>query len=234
LESASARKRRVRAILDALAATYPEARTALEFGTPFQLLVAVILSAQCTDKRVNQVTHELFKRFRTPEDVARLEPDELEPLIRSCGLGPSKARKLVATSRLLATQFGCEVPGTRDELVTLPGVGRKTANVMLANVFGTAAIAVDTHVFRVAHRLGLSDSPNRDGTERDLQAAIPRERWSQAHHWLIWHGRQLCRARKPDCPRCPVLDWCPTGRDLQGLAAIPGVKPWHGPSSGKA
>ncbi|MBM3267854.1 MAG: endonuclease III [Candidatus Sericytochromatia bacterium] len=234
MESASAKRARARAILDALARTYPEARTALEFGSTFQLLVAVILSAQCTDKRVNQVTAELFGRYRTPSDFARLEPDELEPLVRACGLGPSKARNIVATSRLLQDRHEGEVPGSLAELLALPGVGRKTANVMLANAFDTAAIAVDTHVFRVAHRLGLSDSPNPEGTERDLQTVIPRERWAPAHHWLIWHGREVCHARKPACSRCPVLEHCPTGRDLEGLPPLRGARAWHGAKAARA
>lgn len=219
---------RIMRILEKLAATYPQARTALEFGSPFQLLVAVILSAQCTDKRVNQVTRELFKEYRTPADFAALDPAELEPKIRSCGLGPSKARNIVEASRLLLERHGGEVPGTMEELVALPGVGRKTANVMLANIFDTAAIAVDTHVFRVSHRLGLARSTTPEGTERELQAAIPRDLWAQAHHWLIWHGREICHARKPACSRCPLLNDCPTGRELEGLPPLLGLAAWHG------
>ncbi len=221
-------------IVEALAAAYPQARTALEFGSTFQLLVAVILSAQCTDKRVNLVTAKLFERFKTPADFAALEPAELETYVKTCGLGPSKAKNIVATSRILVERHQGEVPGTLDELLDLPGVGRKTANVMLANAFDTAAIAVDTHVFRVAHRLGLSAATTPDGTERDLQAAIPQELWAPAHHWLIWHGREICHARKPDCPRCPLLDLCPTGRDFLGMPAIRGTRPWHGSPARKA
>lgn len=221
-------------ILDALARAYPQARTALDFGSTFQLLVAVILSAQCTDKRVNLVTAELFKKYRTPEDFAALDAETLEPQVRSCGLGPSKARNIVAASRLLLEKHGGEVPGTMEELIALPGVGRKTANVMLANAFDTAAIAVDTHVFRVSHRLALASSSSPEGTERELQAAIPEGLWATAHHWLIWHGREICHARKPDCPRCPLLDDCPTGRALMGMEPLRGLKAWPGPAgSGK-
>jgi endonuclease-3 len=220
---------RISAIIAGLQAQYPEARTALAFGSTFQLLVAVILSAQCTDKRVNLVTADLFKRYRTPGDFAKLEPDDLEPQIKTCGLGPSKARNIVATSRLLLERHAGQVPGTMEELIKLPGVGRKTANVMLANAFDTAAIAVDTHVFRVAHRLGLSGGSSPEATERDLQRVIPEAQWAPAHHWLIWHGREICRARKPECGRCPVLDYCPTGRDLSGLPPLKGLKPWHRP-----
>ena len=220
---------RVSSIIGGLQQHYPEARTALEFETTFQLLVAVILSAQCTDKRVNLVTQELFKNYRTPQDFARLEPDELEGRIKTCGLGPSKARNIVATSRLLLERHGGVVPGTLAELIALPGVGRKTANVMLANAFDTAAIAVDTHVFRVAHRLGLAGGNSPEATERDLQRVIPEAQWAPAHHWLIWHGREICHARKPECGRCPVLEYCPTGRDLTGMAPLKGLKPWYRP-----
>ena len=199
-------------MLRILAETYPEAGTALKFGTTFQLLVAVILSAQCTDKRVNEVTQKLFTVASEPADFARMQPEELEPRIRSCGLGPSKARSIVATSRALLERHGGEVPGTFAELVALPGVGRKTANVMLANAFGTPAIAVDTHVFRVANRLGLAAATTPEATEEQLRRRIPVELWSQAHHWLVHHGREICHARNPECSRCPLLRICPEGQ----------------------
>ena len=176
----------------------------------------------------------MFKTYRTPGDFAALAAEDLEPQIRSCGLGPSKARNIIATSRLLLERHCGQVPGTLEELIALPGVGRKTANVMLANVFDTAAIAVDTHVFRVSHRLGLARSANPEGTERELQAVIPREQWATAHHWLIWHGREVCHARKPECPRCPLLDACPTGRELVGMPGLTGIAPWPGPPESAA
>ncbi len=199
-------------ILRILAETYRGAGTALEFETTFQLLVAVILSAQCTDKRVNQVTRRLFEVASDPADFARMQPEELEPWIRSCGLGPSKARSIVATSRALLEQHGGKVPGTFEQLIELPGVGRKTANVMLANAFGTPAIAVDTHVFRVANRLGLAAARTPESTEEQLRRRIPVELWGQAHHWLIHHGREICHARNPECSRCPLLRLCPEGQ----------------------
>lgn len=205
---------RIAEILRILRETYPDARTALDYGSTFELLVAVILSAQCTDVRVNMVTKKLFARYRTAEDFARLTPEELEPWIASCGLGPAKARNLVATARILVERYRGEVPGTMEELVALPGVGRKTANVMLANAFGIPAIAVDTHVFRVANRLGLARSKDVLGTERDLMRTLPKETWIQAHHWLIWHGRELCKAQRPLCDRCPLAPLCPHYRSL--------------------
>ncbi|MBI6546448.1 MAG: endonuclease III [Cyanobacteria bacterium NC_groundwater_1444_Ag_S-0.65um_54_12] len=202
-------------ILRILGKTYPEARTALEYETVFQLLVAVILSAQCTDVRVNQITAKLFQRYRTPADFAALTAAELEPEIRSCGLARAKARHIVESSQILVSSHGSQVPDNFEALLRLPGVGRKTANVMLANAFARPAIAVDTHVFRVSHRLGLARSASVKGTEQELQAIIPKAYWSAAHHQLIWHGRRICHAKKPDCPDCPLLQLCPTGRALE-------------------
>ena len=210
--SPSVPPRDVEEMLRILAETYPGAGTALKFGTTFQLLVAVILSAQCTDKRVNEVTRKLFAVASEPADFARMQPGELEPWIRSCGLGPSKARNIVATSRVLLERHGGEVPGTFEQLVELPGVGRKTANVMLANAFETPAIAVDTHVLRVANRLGLAAATTPEATEKQLRQRIPVELWSQAHHWLIHHGREICHARNPACSVCPLLRLCPEGQ----------------------
>jgi endonuclease-3 len=199
-------------VLDALAALDPDAATALVFSTPWQLLVATILSAQCTDRRVNMITRRLFREYPDVESLAALDPEGIEDLIKECGLFRMKAKNLALTSRLVMERYGGTLPPTmtREELMSLPGVGRKTANVVLANAFGQPALAVDTHVFRVAHRLGWSDARDADHTEEDLLALIPRRQWSQAHHWLILHGRETCHARTPDCHLCPVAQWCPS------------------------
>ncbi|MBO8168992.1 MAG: endonuclease III [Thermoanaerobacteraceae bacterium] len=195
-------------ILKLLEREYPDARTALNFETPFQLLVATILSAQCTDKRVNQVTSKLFAEFPTVHDIARLTPEELARWIQSCGLYRNKSRNIVAAARKIIAEFDGQVPQTREELMSLPGVGRKTANVILSNAFQKPALAVDTHVFRVANRLGLASSSTTLGTEKELQQVIPREKWGQAHHWLINHGRKVCKARKPLCKDCVLTAYC--------------------------
>lgn len=202
-------KARIEAILRILAATYPDARCALHFSTPFELLVATVLSAQCTDKRVNEVTARIFPRWNRPEHYAGLAQEELEEAIRDCGLFRSKARHIIALSRQLLEEHDGQVPADREALERLPGVGRKTANVVLSNAFGEPAIAVDTHVFRVANRLGLANSDNVLETERQLMEVIPRELWSPAHHWLIHHGRAICSARKPRCSQCPLQQLCP-------------------------
>jgi len=201
-------KTRVQKVLAVLSDLYPNPRTALNFNTPFQLLVATILSAQTTDRQVNRVTEKLFMKYAAPEDFARLTPEELENEIKSCGLYKNKAQNIIQTARILADKYGSEVPDSFDELVGLPGVGRKTANVVLANAFNRDTIAVDTHVFRVANRLGLSASPTPEKTEEDLQRNIPAGFRKQAHHWLISHGRRVCRARRPNCPQCQLKDYC--------------------------
>lgn len=198
----------VRAILRRLDAAYPQTRTALTHDTPFQLLVATILSAQCTDARVNQVTPGLFATFPDAEAFAELQTEELEPYIESCGLYRSKARSIIAASRMIVDEFGGRVPDNRADLTRLPGVGRKTANVVLANVFGEAAIAVDTHVFRVARRLGLASGRTPDAVERELMEILPRDEWSATHYRLILHGRTTCKARNPMCDACPLTRWC--------------------------
>jgi endonuclease-3 len=157
---------------------------------------------------VNKVTKTLFTRFPGPAELARLAPEELEPYVKSCGVYKNKARNIVLTCRALLERFGGEVPHTMEELTTLPGVGRKTANVVLSNAFGQDAIAVDTHVFRVTNRLGLVRAKTPEETERQLMERIPKDQWSRAHHWLIRHGRQVCHARGPECARCPVFVWC--------------------------
>ncbi len=212
---------RVRRVLDALAGLYPDARTALRFETPWQLLVATILSAQCTDVRVNIITERLFQRYPDARSLATLSEEEIAGLIRDCGLFRSKARYLSQTARIVVEEYGGDVPPsiTHAEMTRLPGVGRKTANVVLSNAFGADALAVDTHVFRVAHRLGWSAARDADRTEADLTRLIPRREWSRVHHWLILHGRQVCHARRPACGRCAVARWCPGREDAVSSTA---------------
>ncbi len=194
----------VRAVLDALNALYPQARAELHFSNPFETLIATILSAQCTDKRVNMVTETLFQRYPDAAALGSLTPEQLEPMIKSCGLYHTKARNIVAACRVLVEQYGGQVPSTRQELMKLPGVGQKTAGVVLLAAFGEDQIPVDTHVFRVANRIGLVHEPTAQKTEQALRAVLPKEEWSHAHHLLIWHGRRCCAARKPACERCPL------------------------------
>jgi endonuclease III len=207
------------AILERLARTYAGARTALHYGSSYQLLVAVILSAQCTDARVNMVTPALFKRFPDVESMARATPRQVEPYIRSCGLYASKAKNIVAACRLIVQEHGGIVPRTHEELLQLPGVGRKTANVVLSVAYERPAIAVDTHVFRVANRLGLVRAKTPEAVERGLMRLVPERDWSDAHHWLIHHGREICHARNPECARCPLADLCPSAAKFLRLAA---------------
>ena len=195
----------VMAVLEELEELYPQAGAELNFTNPFETVVATVLAAQCTDKRVNMVTARLFPRYPDAKTMAQLTPEELEPMIQECGLYHNKARSIVELSRMLVEKYDGCVPDTMEELVALPGVGRKTANVVLANAFGQPAFAVDTHVFRVSNRIGLAHAANVQETERQLMAAVPRERWSHTHHLLIWHGRRCCAARKPACERCPIV-----------------------------
>ena len=193
-------------------ATYAGAQTALRYRSEYQLLVAVMLSAQCTDARVNIVTPKLFGLYPNAEAMAALDPPDLEPLIMTCGLFKSKAKNIIAASKLIVDRHGGRVPHTMEDLIALPGVGRKTANVVLSVAFDTPAIAVDTHVFRVANRLGLARARTPAQTERQLMRVIPREDWSNAHHWLIHHGREICHARNPECARCPLRSLCPSAK----------------------
>ena len=207
-----------------LAATYPNAKPALEFGSPFELLVATILSAQCTDVMVNQCTRVLFPVANTPEQFAAMTEEELFPYIKSCGFYRMKGKHILETARILVAQYDGEVPADLDKLQTLPGVGRKTANVVGSNAFGIPAIAVDTHVFRVSNRIGLVKANNVEKTEEQLQKAIPRENWSAAHHWLIYHGRQICDARKPKCEICPLSHLCEYRQNTLKSAVKPSVE----------
>jgi endonuclease-3 len=197
-----------KAVLAALEGQYAGRGTALEHRNAFELLVAVMLSAQTTDKMVNVVTGPLFARYPTPEAIAALEPDELKPWIARIGLANTKARHVVEACRLLLSHFGGEVPRTRETLMSLPGVGRKTANVILSNAFGIPAIPVDTHVHRVSNRLGLADADSVEQTEAHLMKTIPEAEWAASHHWLIWHGREVCKAPAPRCEVCVVAAWC--------------------------
>ena len=195
-------------MLAALERDYFDATCALIHRNPFELLISTILSAQCTDRQVNKVTAELFRKFPGPEDFAVLSPQELEPHVKSCGVYKNKARNIVLTCRALLEKYGGRVPDTMEELTTLPGVGRKTANVVLSNAFGQDAIAVDTHVFRVANRTGLGRGKTPRDVEMALHQSIPQDKWSAAHHWIIRHGRVICAARKPLCGQCSLLPWC--------------------------
>lgn len=193
-------------IFEALGRMHPDAQCELNFGTPFQLLVAVILSAQCTDKRVNAVTKELFKKAPTPEDFVAMPVEELEKEIFSCGFYHSKAKAVKEMSASVVEMGG--VPETREELMKLRGVGRKTANVVTAVAFDANAIAVDTHVFRVSNRIGLADARTPEETEKQLMARFDEELWNRLHHLLIFHGRYTCKAQKPDCEGCELKKYC--------------------------
>lgn len=201
---------RVAVILERLEAQYPDAQCSLDFETPLQLLVATILSAQCTDERVNMVTPALFARFRTAQDFADANPGELEEMIRSTGFYRNKTRSLIGMGQALADRHGGEVPRSMAELTRVPGAGRKTANVVLGNAFGVEeGVVVDTHVARISQRLGLTRHTDPGRIEQDLMALIPRGRWTLFPHLMIHHGRAICQARKPQCERCPLNDVCP-------------------------
>jgi len=204
----------VAAIIARLRAAYPDAHCALAYETPLQLLVAVILSAQCTDERVNMTTPALFARYPTAEALAAADPVELEELVRSTGFYHQKARYIRETAARLLAEYGGVVPPEMDALLTLPGVARKTANVVRGEIYALAdGITVDTHVMRLAARLGLTTATDPVKVERDLMAVIPRESWIEIAHLLIWHGRRVCAARKPNCPACPLNDICPSAVD---------------------
>jgi len=208
-ETSDAKRARTRKILDALQRAYPDAKIALDFQTPLQLLVATILSAQCTDERVNMVTPGLFKTYPTAPALAKAKPAKLEEEIRSTGFFRSKARSLLGMAQALVERHGGEVPRDREALTELPGVGLKTANVVLGNAFGVDALAVDTHVFRVSQRLGLAKSEDPNEIHDQLVAILPKGRLTHGTHLLITHGRRTCVARKPACPVCSVRALCP-------------------------
>jgi endonuclease III len=207
----SATPERAREIYDRLIAHYPDAHTALDFKSPFQLLVATILSAQCTDKRVNMVTPALFKRYRTPAALAVAKPEELEEMIKSTGFFRNKTKSLLGMANAVADRHGGKIPDTMDELVKLPGVGRKTANVVLGNAYHkNEGIVVDTHVGRVSKRLGLTRQTDPVKVEQDLMKLFPNDRWTMLSHLLIEHGRRICEARRPKCESCFLSDICPS------------------------
>ena len=194
--------------LDVLEETYPDAKCELEHRSPFELLVATILSAQCTDVRVNKVTEEMFKKYNKPEDFANMDIKTLEGLIKECGLYRNKAKNIKASSNVILEEFNGKVPETIKDLMKLPGVGKKTANVVASTCFGVPAIAVDTHVFRVSNRIGFVSENNVEKTEKALENKIDRDRWTKAHNLFIFHGRRCCTARSPKCQACPIKDFC--------------------------
>lgn len=209
-------------VLRRLRERYPDAECALHHGDPWQLLCAVILSAQCTDARVNMVTPVLFARFPNSAALAAADPAEVEEIVHSCGFYRQKTKSLISMSQDVEARFGGRVPRTLEELTTLRGVGRKTANVMIGAAFGGQGVVVDTHVRRLSLRLGFTKHTDPVKIERDLMALFPRADWTQLGHTLIWHGRTLCTARKPTCPECPVLDLCPEGkRRARPCAGLP-------------
>jgi endonuclease-3 len=209
-ETSKAKTGRLKKIIAALDHTYPEAHCELDHRGPLELLVATILSAQCTDKRVNIVTAELFKKYRSAEDYANAPLAELEQAIKTTGFFRNKAKNIKAACRTIVEKHGRKVPPTMEELIQLGGVGRKTANVVLGNAFGiNVGVVVDTHVARLSHRLGLTQQKTPEKIERDLMALVPQKQWTLFSHWFIWHGRRRCIARKPDCANCEVLRLCP-------------------------
>lgn len=194
--------------LDVLEETYPDAKCELEHKSPFELLVATILSAQCTDVRVNKVTEEMFKKYNKPEDFANMDIKTLEGLVKECGLYRNKAKNIKASSNVILEEFNGKVPETIKDLMKLPGVGKKTANVVASTCFGVPAIAVDTHVFRVSNRIGFVSENNVEKTEKALENKIDRKRWTKTHHLFIFHGRRCCTARSPKCQACSIKDFC--------------------------
>jgi endonuclease III len=207
------KKRRARTIFSRLDKTYPETRTALDYTSPFELLVATVLSAQSTDKMVNIITKDLFAKYRTPQDYLKSKPGQLEQDIKASGFFNQKAKSIRGLCQKLVDDFGGEVPDTMEDLITLPGVARKTANVVLGNAFGkNEGIAVDTHVHRLSWRFGFSDHDDPNKVEQDLLKLFPRNKWFKVSHLLIDHGRQICFARNPNCVECPVNELCPAAR----------------------
>ncbi|MEI7820505.1 MAG: endonuclease III [Verrucomicrobiota bacterium] len=209
-ETAAARAARALEILAALARTYPQAHCELDYSTPLELLIATILSAQCTDKRVNIVTKELFRVCKSAADFVALPQEQLEEIVHTTGFFRAKAKNIKACCTALVERHGGEVPRTMDELTALAGVGRKTANVVLGNAFGiNLGVVVDTHVQRLTARLGLTRETTPEKIEQDMMRLVPCEQWAVFSHWLIWHGRRRCDARKPDCAQCEIAKLCP-------------------------
>ena len=220
------KKKRTAEIIRRLQKTYPDAHCALEHTTPFELLIATILSAQCTDERVNVVTATLFRKFRGPRAFADATQEELEVEIHSTGFFRNKAKNIKGASEMIVSQHGGDVPQTMDELLALPGVARKTANVVLGNAFGIASgVVVDTHVSRLSQRLGLTEETTPEKIERDLEQLVPKRDWINFPHWLIFHGRQICNARKPKCLECVLADQCPSYRTFVETGVAAGTEP---------
>lgn len=196
-------------MLEILKKTYPDAKCSLDFNTPFEMLIAVILSAQCTDERVNKTTPNIFAKYNTPEAFANMDIKQLEDLIHPCGFYKNKAKNIKATSKILVEKYNGKVPDSMEELMSLPGVGRKTANVVMLEAFNKPqGIAVDTHCKRIANKLGLSSKKDPEKIEQDLLKLFPKEYYKDANHILIWHGRNICCARKPKCAECPIKQFC--------------------------
>ena len=211
LKKAPQLKQQASLVMEKLRKLYPDAHCELDFTNPLELLVATILSAQCTDKRVNIVTRDLFKKLRTAADYAAIPQEELEVAIKSTGFFRSKSKSIRSMAQDLVNKFGGKVPAAMEELTSLAGVGRKTANVVLGNAFGiNEGIVVDTHVRRLAQRLGLTRQENPDKIETELMSLVPRNDWTNFSHWLIWHGRRCCYSQKPDCPHCGLATICPS------------------------
>jgi endonuclease-3 len=210
MESLKKKRERVEIIFETLDPLYTREKTALKYKNPFQLLVSTILSAQCTDKQVNQVTKTLFKKYKTPEDYVKAPIAELEDDIRPTGFFKNKTKSIKGCAQGILELYGGKVPCTMEEMVKLPGVGRKTANVVLGSAFDVPGVVVDTHVKRLASRLGLTENQDPDKVEKDLEKLLPIERWRRFSDILIYHGREICNARKPAHDRCPVVKWCPS------------------------
>lgn len=208
-------KKKVKEIIKTLSREIPDSRVALKFSNPLELLVSTILSAQCTDVKVNQVTNELFKKYRSAKDYSEADLKELEEYIRPTGFYRNKAKAIQRCCQELVSRFGGEVPKTLEELTTLPGVGRKTANVLLGNAFGIPGIVVDTHVKRVSQRIGLTMNSDPEKIEFDLMEIVPKNDWTQFSNLLIWHGRRTCVAKKPLCGECSIIKWCDYGSKLK-------------------
>jgi len=211
------RAKRAHVIMDRLAELYPDAHIMLEYDTPFHLLLAVILSAQTTDVGVNKVTPRLFERFPKPQDLAQADPDEVEEIIRPTGFFRNKTKAIIGAAQRIVAEFGGEVPDSMEGLISLPGVARKTANIVIANAFGKVeGIAVDTHVFRLAHRFGLSEEKDPDKVELDLLKLIPRDQWFSVNYRFIDHGRAVCTAKRPACGACRLNVVCPSAFEVKG------------------
>lgn len=195
-------------VLEILSKNYPDAKSELNYNNPFELLIATIMAAQSTDRQVNIITEKLFKKYPRPEDIVELSAEELGRIIKSSGFYRNKSKNILKTCEILLDKYQGEVPKTREELEQLPGVGRKTANVVISNAFGQDAIAVDTHVFRVTNRIGIVKAKNVEDTEQELMKKIPKSLWSEAHHWFILHGRRVCKARNPLCDICDIRHYC--------------------------